>query len=212
LLPIKHYSQKEEKINIISHQIGILASLIGFVLIFIKSYSGGLTYIISAVIFSSSMLILYTASVLYHSCTEDNKRYKLKIFDHSAIFIFIAGSYTPFTLIILPTFAGWILFFIIWSIATTGVVLKLFFTGRYNTLSTVIYIIMGWLVIFFISAVIDNLATAGLVWLVAGGIFYTIGAVNYLFKTIEYTHATFHIFVLIGSLCHYICIYNYVLI
>jgi hemolysin III len=210
---IKRYSPTEETINIYSHFVGIIVSIIGFFLLGWKAVNiGDIWSILAAVIFSGSMILLYTASVLYHSSKNDKIRFRLKVFDHCAIFLLIAGSYTPFTLLVLEGETSWILFSIIWSMAIIGIILKLFFTGRYNLLSTAIYVIMGWMVIFFISDIVDNLPVAGLVWLSLGGIFYTIGAANYLFKTIKYTHATFHIFVLLGSFCHFVCIYNYVIL
>ncbi|RLA08206.1 MAG: hemolysin D [Gammaproteobacteria bacterium] len=210
---IKHYSAIEEKINVRSHFVGIILSIVGFFLLLHKAFnSGDIWSILSAFIFSSSMILLYLASTLYHNSKNDKIRFRLKVFDHCAIFLLIAGSYTPFTLLVLEGTVSWVLFGIIWSMAITGIILKLFFTGQYNLLSTIIYVIMGWMVIFFILPIIDNLPTAGLIWLSIGGLFYTIGAANYLFKTIKYTHATFHIFVLLGSFCHFFCIYNYVIL
>jgi hemolysin III len=137
-------------------------------------------------------------------------RYRLKIFDHIAIFVLIAATYTPFALVTLEGTVGWIIFAVAWGIALAGTVLKIFFTGRYKTLSTIMYVGMGWIIIFAIKPLLENFSTEGLLWLLGGGVAYTIGAILYSISKINYNHAWFHIFVLLGSLCHFIAIYLYV--
>ncbi len=209
---VKYYSLKEEKINIISHAIGIILSLIALVFLVLraKEYEN-ILHVISFVIFGVGLITLYTASTLYHSAKELEKRKKLRIFDHASIYVIIAGTYTPFTLITLKGAAGWTLFGIAWGLALVGIVLKLFFTGRYKLISTLMYVFMGWLIVFAINPLSANLSSDGIFWLVLGGISYTVGAILYSIKKIKFNHAIFHILVLVGSICHFVSVYFYVL-
>ena len=138
-------------------------------------------------------------------------RKRLKIFDHAAIYVLIAGTYTPFTLITLNGTIGWVIFGVSWGMALIGIILKFFFTGKYKSISTLMYILMGWMIVFAIKPLIDSLALEGLNWLIAGGVSYTIGAVLYSIEKIKFNHAIFHIIVLIGSFCHFISVFFYVL-
>lgn len=209
---MKVYSLREERINIISHAIGILLSIVALVLLVKKANAyGDNRDILSVSIYGTSLIILYAASTLFHSAKHGILRYRFQIFDHAAIFVLIAGTYTPFALIVLPGTTGKLLFIFAWAFALVGIILKLFFTGKYDTLSTILYVIMGWMILFVIKPLIDNLALDGLYWLMAGGISYSIGAVLYSLKKIKYNHATFHMFVLMGSFCHFYSIYFYVL-
>ena len=205
------YPPLEEKINIISHGIGIIMSVIAFILLIIKSYADGDTlHIISYIVYGLSLIILYSASTIYHSSKTEGVRDKLNVFDHASIYVLIAGTYTPFALVTLEGTTGWVIFGTIWSFAIIGIVLKLFFIGRFKIISTVMYVLMGWLMVFAINPMINNLSADGLIWLLIGGISYTIGAVLYSIKQIKFNHAIFHIFVLIGSIIHFISIYFYV--
>ena len=209
---LKHYSPLEEKTNIISHAIGLILSIVALLLMLVRaSGSGDPLHIISAGIFGFSLIALYAASTLYHSAKDPKTRARLRINDHATIYILIAGTYTPFTLITLDGWVGWTIFGISWGMAITGVVLKLFFTGRYHVLSTLMYVFMGWIIIFAVKPLINSLSPEGLVWLVAGGIAYTTGAVIYSIKKIEFNHAIFHRFVLLGRFCHFVSGYFYVL-
>ncbi len=206
---ISEYSTKEEFYNVLTHAIGLLASCIAFPLLIRKA----LCYVdvwcqISLIIYGVSLIALYAASTFYHKATVAEKRKKLKVFDHAAIFVLIAGSYSPFCLIALQSDLGWRMFVIVWSFALVGVIFKLFFTGKLKHVSTVMYVLMGWLVVFFIGPLLDSLSPEGANNLIAGGVFYTIGAVLYSIKKIPYNHAIFHVFVLLGSLCHFWAIYN----
>jgi len=208
----KYYTTTEEMMNISTHAIGLVLSCVALVALINKaSIYGGLTHIISAIVFGISLIILYAASTFYHSATKDVLRSRLRIVDHSAIYFLIAGTYTPFMLIVLNNQLGWVIFGICWSMAVTGVVLKLFFTGRFDKVSTVMYLIMGWMIVFAINPLKENLSQDGIDWLFAGGISYTIGAILYAIKQIKFNHALFHLFVLAGSTCHFISIYFYVL-
>ncbi len=209
---VKYYSPKEEKINIISHAFGIILSIISLVLLIIRAkLHGDALHVVSFGIFGVSLIVLYTASTLYHSAKEPKLRKRLRIFDHSAIYVIIAGTYTPFTLITLNGTIGWSLFGVAWGLALVGIVLKLFFTGRYKIISTSMYVFMGWLIIFAIKPLAANLSSDGLFWLVLGGLSYTIGAILYSIKKIKFNHAIFHILVLVGSGCHFLSVYFYVL-
>ncbi len=212
-IKLKYYSPLEEMINVISHFIGIILSVIALVILVVfASLYGNIWHIVSFSIYGSSMIMLYTASTVYHNSKKPEVRRRLKVFDHISIFIMIAGTYTPFTLVTLNgTTTGWIIFGVIWGFALTGTILKLFFTGRFNILSTMMYVGMGWVAIFAINPLIENLSYEGLIWLFAGGISYTVGAVFYSIKKIKFNHAIFHIFVLFGSICHFVSIFFYVL-
>ena len=164
----------------------------------------------SYIVYGLSLIVLYSASTFYHNSKEDKIRNRLNIFDHSSIYVLIAGTYTPFALVTLNGTNGWIVFSIVWGLAIAGIILKFFFIGRFNILSTVMYVAMGWLIGFDIVTLMDNLSSEGLLWMLIGGISYTVGAVLYSIKSINYNHAIFHVFVLIGSIAHFISIYFYV--
>jgi hemolysin III len=209
---IKYYSPIEEKINIISHAIGFILSIVALVLLVRHAtQNGNVWHIVSFSIFGASLIILYAASTFYHSAKKSELRNRLNIIDHASIYVLIAGTYTPFTLVTLKGTIGWVIFGISWGLALTGIILKLFFTGKYNLMSTIMYVLMGWVIVFAIKPLINNLPLAGLLWLVAGGISYTIGAILYGIKKIKFNHAIFHMFVLMGSFCHFMSVYFYVL-
>ncbi|BCO08971.1 hemolysin III [Desulfolithobacter dissulfuricans] len=208
----EYYLPTEEKINIISHAIGFILSIAALVLLVTHAIMYGTAWhIISFSIFGTSLIILYIASTLYHSAKNLDLRNRLKIIDHASIYILIAGTYTPFTLVTLNGTIGWVIFGISWGMALTGIILKLFFTGKYDLLSTIMYVSMGWVIIFAIKPLINNLPLDGFLWLLAGGISYTIGAVLYSINNIKFNHAIFHVLVLIGSFSHFMAVFFYVL-
>ena len=209
---IKYYSPIEEKINIISHAIGFILSIVALVLLVTHAnLQGDVWHIVSFSIFGASLIILYATSTFYHSAKKSELRNRLKIIDHASIYVLIAGTYTPFTLVTLNGTTGWVIFGTSWGLALTGIILKLFFTGKYNLISTIMYVLMGWVIVFAIKPLINNLPLEGLLWLFAGGISYTIGAILYSIKKIKFSHAIFHMFVLIGSFCHFMSVFFYVL-
>ena len=209
---ITDYSPIEEKINIISHAIGFILSIVALVLLVRHAtLHGDVWHIVSFSIFGASLIILYAASTFYHSAKKSELRNRLKIIDHTSIYVLIAGTYTPFTLVTLNGTIGWVIFGTSWGLALTGIILKLFFTGKYNLISTIMYVLMGWIIVFAIKPLINNLPLEGLLWLFAGGISYTIGAILYSIKKIKFNHAIFHMFVLIGSFCHFMSVFFYVL-
>jgi len=209
---IKFYSPLEERINILSHAIGLLLSMVAVVLLVTRaSHFGNAWHIVSVAIFGASLIALYAASTTYHSATRAELRARLRVIDHATIYILIAGTYTPFTLITLNGAVGWTIFAVSWGMAIIGIILKLFFTGRFNLVSTLMYVFMGWIIIFAVKPLIANLSPEGLFWLVAGGLSYTIGAIIYSIKKVPLNHAIFHLFVLGGSICHFVAVYFYVL-
>jgi hemolysin III len=208
----RRYEPKEEKLNVITQAIGLVLSIIAFfLLITYANDRGTVWHLTSFAIFGASMIVLYSASTAYHYSKEPALRTKLNILDHAAIYVLIAGTYTPFCLVVLPKKIGWIIFGVSWGLALIGIIFKLFYTGKYDRLSTIAYVLMGWVVIFAIKPLIENLPVKGLLWLLAGGLFYTVGAILYSIKSVRYNHAVFHIFVLLGSFCHFMSIFFYVL-
>jgi len=209
---IKHYSPGEEKTNIISHAIGLLLSVVALVLLVVRaSVHGNLLQLVSVSIFGVSLIALYAASTFYHSAKDPGKRARLRINDHATIYVLIAGTYTPLTLIALGGSIGWVIFAAALAMAATGISLKVFFTGRFDLVSTLMYVFMGWIIVFAIKPLMDNMSSEGLFWLFAGGVAYTTGAVIYSIKKIPFNHAIFHLFVLLGSFCHFVSVYFYVL-
>lgn len=206
------YSNLEEQLNIWSHFAGLLLSVVGLVLLIFRAIDlENIWAIISFPIFGGSMIILYLASTLYHYSKNPKIRYRLNIFDHAAIYVLIAVSYTPFVLVSLNGTEGYIIFSIVWSMALLGIVFKIFYTGRFNTLSTILYVAMGWLIIFSSKSLLTNLDIKGLIWLISGGVSYTIGAVLYSINKLKFNHAIFHVFVLLGTYCHFVAVYFYVI-
>ncbi|UJH92040.1 hemolysin III family protein [Antarcticibacterium sp. 1MA-6-2] len=207
-----YYPPYEEKLNIITHGFGFGLSILGLILLIVKAARlESSLLLVSFSIFGASMVLLYAASTFYHSATNPKIRYRLNILDHASIYLLIAGTYTPFALVTLSGWIGWTIFGVVWAMALTGIILKLFYTGRYNLLSTIMYVVMGWIIVFAVKPLISNLDMHGLMWLVAGGLSYTVGAGFFLLDKVRYNHAIFHLFVLLGSFCHFISIYFYVL-
>lgn len=205
------YSKSEEKFNVLTHGFGLLASCIAFPFLVYKSFSfTGFWKPVSLIIFGLSLLILYAASTFYHAEKDPKRRRKLNIFDHAAIYVLIAGTYTPFMLISLEGKTGTMVCLFTWIFALIGIVLKFFFTGKYDILSTILYVLMGWQALFVFNPLKENLSQQGVEFLFVGGVFYTIGAVLYAIKKIPYNHAIFHFFVLLGSFSHFIAVYYYI--
>ena len=203
------YPKKEETLNILSHGLGFLLSIVALPFLILKSFNFiGFWKPLSFIIYGLSMIILYAASTFYHAAKKPKKRRRLNIFDHAAIYVLIAGSYSPFCLVALDSSLGWYMFVFVWLFALAGVILKLFYTGKFDKLSTALYLLMGWQVVIFLKPLMASLTSEGLQFLFAGGIFYSVGAILYSIKKLPYNHAIFHIFVLLGSLSHFLAIYN----
>lgn len=206
------YDSKEERLNVITHGIGLLLSIAALVLLVVDaSVHGNAWHITSYAIFGTSLIVMYSASTFYHYTQNPDLRIKLNILDHAAIYVLIAGTYTPFTLVVLKGWLGWTIFGISWGLALIGIIFKIFYFGRYDKISTIAYVLMGWVVIFAIKPLIDNFSIEGLAWLFSGGLAYTIGALIYSINSIRFNHAIFHVFVLIGSFCHFMAVFFYIL-
>ncbi|MGA9270765.1 MAG: hemolysin III family protein [Lutimonas sp.] len=209
---LTYYDSKEERLNIITHGIGFLLSIVALVLLIVyASRYGTVWHITSFAIFGASLIVLYAASTFYHYAKNPDLRIKLNILDHAAIYVLIAGTYTPFTMVVLKGWIGWTIFGVSWGLAIIGIVFKIFYFGRFDRISTIAYVLMGWVVIFAIKPLMDELPTKGLIWLFAGGLAYTFGAFLYSRKNLRFNHALFHVFVLIGSFCHFMAVFFYVL-
>lgn len=206
-----HYSPAEERLNVVSHAFGFVLSLAALVALLWQAFaSGSALTVVSFGLFGGALVTLYGVSTLYHNSHDPVRRARLRIADHAAIYGLIAGTYTPFTLLVLPQGVGWTIFAVTWSMALTGIVLKIFFTGRFRLVSTLLYLFMGWIIVFAITPLVESLPAAGLRWVVAGGIAYTLGAVLYSIRQLPFNHAVFHLFVLAGSACHFVAVYGYV--
>ncbi len=205
------YNPQEEFWNILTHGIGLGLSIVALILLIVfSSVYQTIWHVVSFTIYGISLVILYSASTFYHASKNIKWRLKLNIFDHAAIYVLIAGTYTPILLVTLRGVWGWSLFGVIWGLAIIGIILKLFYTGKYDSISTVVYVFMGWLALIAVYPLTKNLSVPGLIALLSGGIFYTIGAMFYLKNTLKFNHAIFHVFVLIGSISHFIMIFFFV--
>ena len=203
---------RDEIASALTHGLGAAAALAGgAVLITLAAIHGDGWQLGAAITFGVTLLLLYLASTLYHSIQHPIAKGRLKVFDHCAIYLLIAGTYTPFTLIGLRGPWGWGLFAAIWTLALAGVVFKLFYTGRFKTLSTLIYVAMGWLVLVAFKPMLSSLDGWTIGWLLAGGVFYTLGTYFYHRESIPYAHAIWHLFCIAGSVCHYVAVTRQVL-
>ncbi|MDR2982234.1 MAG: hemolysin III family protein [Puniceicoccales bacterium] len=201
------YTIGEEIANSTTHGIGILLSIAGLaVLVTMAALYSDAWAVVGASIFGSTLILLYSSSTLYHSFRNEKIKRFLRKCDHAAIFLLIAGSYTPFLLVNLRGPWGWSLFGVIWGMAVVGIVLKFWFTGRFRLLSTLIYIGMGWLVLIALKPMLESVSPAGMWLLFAGGLCYTGGAGFYMMKKVKYHHAIWHGFVMAGSICHYFAV------
>lgn len=199
--------KREEIANALTHALGLILSVGGgSVLISLTAVQTGTREVVGVSIFVASLALLFAASTLYHSSRHPETRARYKILDHCAIYVLIAGTYTPFMIAVLKGWLGWTLFGVIWGLAVVGIVLKLYFTGQYRVLSTVTYIGMGWLGIIPIVPLSRVLTTAALAWLIVGGVIYTAGTIFYHSKRIAHAHAIWHLFVLGGSISHFTAI------
>ena len=203
---------REEFANALTHGLGATAALAGgAVLVALAAAYGDAWQLAGAIVFGVCLLLLYIASTLYHATRHPVAKARLKVFDHCAIYLLIAGTYTPFTLVGLRGSLGWWLFAAIWMLAVAGIVFKLFFTGRFKLLSTIIYVAMGWLVLTAIVPVFRALDGWTFGWLLAGGACYTLGTFFYHRPSMRYSHAVWHMFVIAGSVCHYVSVMAQVL-
>ena len=211
MVPVTVYTRREELANIVTHGVGIVLSLIGLIwAVILSSELGDVWHVTGTAVFGSTLVVLYTTSTLYHSFQHEGRKRMMRKFDHAAIFLLIAGSYTPFLLVSLRGPWGWALFGIVWGLAVIGIALKFWFTGRFRVVSTLIYIAMGWLVLIAFRPLSLALPREGVRLLVVGGFCYTGGAMFYLWKRLPYHHAVWHLFVMAGSICHWTAMFLYV--
>jgi hemolysin III len=180
-------------------------------LVALAAIYGDVWRVVSFSIYGSSLVLLYLASTLYHSIQYPKVKRILRIFDHSAIYLLIAGTYTPFTLVSMRGPWGWTLFCVVWGLALLGIAFKTVFIGRYEKLATAAYVLMGWLVVIAFKEMLLTIPPGGVIWLVVGGVIYTLGVLFYAWEKLPYNHAIWHLFVLGGSICHFFAILFHVL-
>jgi len=205
-------TSSEELVNVITHGIGAALGIAGMsALVVGAARHGDIWRIVSFTIYGVSLVLLYLASMFYHGASTPRAKRYLQFFDHTAIYLLIAGTYTPFALVSLRGAWGWTMFGLIWGFAIIGILLNVFFFGRLGFVSTILYLLMGWMVVIAIKPVMDAVSVSGLVWLVAGGLSYTVGVVFYAWHRLPYSHPIWHLFVLGGSVCHFVAIFFYVL-
>ena len=201
----------EEIANSITHGVGAVLSLAGLLaMVAITARHGTRLEMMASAVYGTSLVLLYLSSTLYHALTNHRAKRLFRILDHSAIYLLIAGTYTPVTLVTLRGTVGWTLFGVVWTLAAMGIVFKWFLTGRLELLSTICYLLMGWLAVVAIRPLLAALPLDGILWLLAGGLFYTAGVAFFAWSR-KYSHTIWHVFVLAGSLCHFVAVYQYVL-
>ena len=206
------YSDIEERANAITHGLGVVLGVVGLILLLIRAfdYQADMLTAASMAVYGSSIILLFLASTLYHSITTEKTKRLLKTLDHCAIYLLIAGSYTPFLLVGLRTPLAMGLMAVIWGIALVGIIMKIAFVYRFKRLSLFIYLAMGWLSLIVVYQLAMNIDIGGLVLLAVGGVIYSLGVIFYVAKRIPYNHAIWHLFVLAGCACHFFAIYLFV--
>lgn len=204
-------TKQEELLNAWTHGIGATLGIAALVLLVVYADNTLPWSLFSVIVYGISIIILFLASTFYHAVEGEKRKHYFRIVDHISIYFLIAGTYTPVLLIALRASLGWPLFWTVWGIAAFGVILKLFFTGKFEIFSTLLYLVMGWLIIFDFSNVSAALGSDGILWLYAGGMFYTVGIVFYAIQKIPYNHVIWHLFVLAGAICHFFMIFMHVI-
>ncbi len=198
---------KEEIFNSITHGIGTLLSIAALVILVVMAVrKGDAWHVVSYSIYGSSLILLYLSSTLYHSFTKEKIKNLFARFDHAAIFLLIAGTYTPFLLTVLRGTLGWVLFGIIWGVALIGVVIRSIYLTRFRKLMVGLYLAMGWLFVVAVGPMIKNLSTLSIIFLFAGGISYSVGVIFYVNRNLKYGHGIWHLFVLGGSIMHFFAV------
>ncbi|MEK4565665.1 hemolysin III family protein [Alkalihalobacillus sp. FSL R5-0424] len=206
------FSKDEELANAITHGIGAVISIACLTLLIVfASLYGNAWHIVSFSIYGTSMLLLYASSTLVHSFPPGKAKDLFEILDHSAIYLFIAGTYTPILFIVVQGALGWTLFGIVWGIATLGIVFKIFFVKKFLVISTIFYLLMGWMALFAIKPIVLTLPIQGTLFLVGGGILYSLGTIFYIWRGFKFHHAVWHLFVLGGTVLHFFLVIMYIL-
>ena len=204
-------TETEEHLNSLTHAIGAMLGVAGLVLLLVYYNASIQSGLFSVLVYGISIIVLFLASTFYHAVRRRKLKDILRMVDHMSIYLLIAGTYTPVLLLMLNNSKGWLLFWIVWGIAAFGIILKLFFTGRFELFSTLLYLVMGWMIVFDFSALVELMPTNGLIFLIAGGLSYTLGIVFYIFERIPFNHVIWHLFVLGGAVCHFFMIFFYVI-
>lgn len=205
------YTLGEEIANSITHGLGAALSIAGCVLLIVfAAFSGDAYKVVSAAVYGTSLIILFTMSTIYHAITNKTAKYVLRVFDHSSIFILIAGTYTPLTLVTLRGALGWTIFGVVWGCAAVGILLNAISVERFKKVSMACYVLSGWCVVLAVVPMVRAMALPGLILLLVGGLLYTVGILFYKLKSIKYMHSVWHLFVLGGALLHYFSILLYV--
>jgi hemolysin III len=205
---MKEQSETEEKLNAITHGFGFLLSLVGFALLFVFKTYESFQGILGICLYGLSLSVLYLISTLYHASKHEKHKLLYRKLDHISIYLLIAGTYSPVVLIALEASLGWVLFWTVWGIALVGTILKIFFTGRFEVISLLLYVVMGWLIVFDFEALKASVSSEGLWLLIGGGLAYTSGIIFYAIDKIPYNHVIWHLFVLAGSILHYLFIFT----
>ncbi|WP_227395337.1 PAQR family membrane homeostasis protein TrhA [Jeotgalibacillus aurantiacus] len=201
---------REEFWNALTHGIGFLLSIPALVMLILAAVERGTAWhVVSFTIFGTTMMILYLCSTLLHSVRKMQLKKLFAIMDHSAIYLLIAGTYTPFVLVTIRDPLGWTIFGLVWGLAVAGIVFKCFFVDRYQIIATLFYVLMGWLIIIAVVPLYKELTASGFALLLTGGIFYSVGAIFYVWRKLPYNHAIWHLFVIAGSAFMYFCVYFY---
>lgn len=198
---------KQEILNTLSHGMGIVLGVVGLIFLLVKNNNSNIYSTLSIWTFGLSLIILYTSSTIYHFFVNENWKRKARVLDHMSIFLLIAGTYTPICLITLEKSSGWTLFTIVWTIAALGIIMKIFLTGKVDKLSLLLYLVMGWLLVFDIKNIANSMTSQALLFLVLGGVLYTLGTIFYARDKMPYAHFIWHLFVLGGSASHYAMVY-----
>jgi hemolysin III len=206
------YTLAEEIAHVVTHGIGAILSIAGLSwMLYLALEASDPWRIAAAIVYGSSLVVLFTASTLYHSFHSHSKRHVFEVLDQCAIYVLIAGSYTPFLLVSMRGGTGWLLFGAIWALATAGVITQLYCRDRFPRLVLASYLVMGWLVLLVLPQMIRAAGLPAFIWLLAGGLFYTVGVAFYVRKHVEYSHAIWHVFVLAGGVCHFVAVVLHVL-
>lgn len=206
-------TRTEEIGNALTHGIGALLSIVAIILLALfASHQNDNVKLVSGIIFGSTLLLMYASSTVYHSLSNPKAKHLFRIVDHASIYLLIAGSYTPFVLVTLKGSLGWTMFTIIWSLAFAGVLFKLFFVHKFELLSTIIYLLMGWMALIVIKPLYQLLPLGGLAYIVEGGLCYTVGVIFFIWERLKFSHVLWHLFVLAGSSCHFLAVLLYVVL
>ena len=203
-------SRGEEIANSVSHGLGFVLALVAAPILVVAATRRGTTSdLIAVIVFAAAMALMYLSSAIYHALPRGRTKEAFHVLDHAAIYLLIAGTYTPFTLGVLQGRWGWTLFGLVWGLAAVGVLTKVFAGIRWHGLSTIVYVVMGWLILIAAKPLWESLPTAGLLWLLAGGVAYTAGVFFYLRKDLRYGHLVWHLFVVAGTACHFVAVWKY---